>query len=143
MSDGQIADDEVLYRRILSGESWFQPPDRISSGNFKLQGDELGVSVYRAVAVDAAGVLNKPEAVANSKVAEAMAGQIRAAQDGKGNPLSLDVVAINDENDPGHAEIRGPVPGVISKGAAKALRDLFKLVESPPKQTVGTVIVQP
>ena len=132
MSDGQIADDEVLYRRIPPGESWFQPPDRISSGNFKLQGDELGISVYRAITVDVAGVLSKPEAIAGSRVAQTTAGQIRAASDTKGDPLGLDVVPVDDENDPGHAEIRGPVPAVISSSAAKALKKLFKLAESAP-----------
>ena len=129
MSERTIADDEVLYRRIPPGASWFEPPDRISSGNFKLRSDELGISVYRAVAVDVPSVLNKPEAVAESRVAGVTAGQIRAARDGNRNPLGLDIVAVNDENDPGHAEIRGPVPGVISSGAAKALKKLFKLVE--------------
>jgi len=134
VSDGQIADDEVLYRRIPSGESWFQPPDRITSGNFKLQGDELGISVYRAVAVDAAGVLSDSRAKPGSRVAQTTAGQVRAARDGKGNPLNLDVVSINDENDAGHAEIRGSALGVYPSIAAKALRDLFKLVEPPPRQ---------
>ena len=101
MSERTIADDEVLYRRIPPGSSWFEPPDRISSGNFKLRRDELGISVYRAVAVDVAGVLNMPEAVAQSRVAEVTAGQIRAARDGKGNPLGLDVVPVNNENNPG------------------------------------------
>lgn len=128
MSEPTIVDEEVLYRRIPPGSSWFEPPDRISSGNFKLRGDELGISVYRAVAVDMAGVLDKPEAVADSRIAKVTAGQIRAARDGNGNPLGLDVVPVNDENDPGHAEIRGPV---ISSGAAKAMKNLFKLVESP------------
>jgi hypothetical protein len=82
--------------------------------------------------VDAAGVLSKPEAIAGSMVAQATVGQIRDAQNGKGEPLHLDVVAVNDENDPGHTEIRGPVPGVISDSAAKALKKLFKLAESAP-----------
>lgn len=131
MSDGQIADDEVLYRRIPSGKDWFEPPDRISSGNFKLKDDELGISVYQAGIVNAAGVLSKPEAKPGSRVAAATAGAIRAARDGNQKALNLDVLPCNDENDPGHAEIRGPIPGVISSAAAKALRKLFKLVEPP------------
>ena len=128
MPEPIIADDEVLYHRIPPGESWFQPPDRISSGNFKLQGDELGVSVYRASMVEVAGVLSRPDAIPGSRIARATAGEIRAARDGKKNPLHLDVVAVDDENDPGHAEIRGPVAGVISSSAAKALKKLFRLV---------------
>lgn len=128
MSDDRIADDEILYRRIPSGEKWFQPPDRINSSNFKLRADEAGISVYRASVVDAAAVLGKPEALAGSKVACATAGQVRAAKNGKGEPLHLDIVPVNDENDPGHAEIRGPIAGTISSSAANALRKLFKLL---------------
>ncbi|MBN1590107.1 MAG: hypothetical protein JW888_11375 [Pirellulales bacterium] len=131
MSHGQIADDEVLYRRIPPGKSWFQPPDRISSFNFKLRSDELGVSVYRAAALTVQEVLKKPEAIPGSGVAVATAGQIRALQNGKGDLLKLEVVPVNDENDPGHAEIHGPNPGVISSSAANALRTLFNLVEPP------------
>ena len=134
MSDGRIADHEVLYRRIPPGEKWFQPPSRISSFNFKLRSGELGISVYRAVVVDVAGVLNNPEAVEGSRVAETTVGQIRAACNGKGDPLRLDVIPVDDENDPGHAEIRGPDKGKISSGAANALRKLFKLVESSTMQ---------
>ena len=129
MSHGQIADDEVLYRRIPPGKTWFEPPDRITSGNFKTSSGELGISVYRAVAVDVAGVLNKPRATAGSIVAETTAGQIRKAKNGKGDPLGLEVVPVNDENDPGHAEIRcSSSSGGISKSAARALSKLFNLV---------------
>jgi hypothetical protein len=135
VSDGPIPDDEVLYRRIPPGETWLQPPDQISSYNFKLRGGETGLSAYRARIVDAAGVLAKAGAIAGSKIAAATVGQIRAAKNAKGEPLNLDVVAVNDEDDLGHSEIRCRepttgliVPGKISNSAAKALRDLFKLV---------------
>lgn len=130
MPDGRIADHEVLYRRIPPGETWFQPPHRISSGNFTLSGGELGLSVYRAAIVDAAGVLSKPEAIEGSRVAETTAGHIRAAKNGKGDAIGFEVIPVNDENDPGHAEIRAPNNGNISKSAAKALQRLFKLVKS-------------
>ena len=135
MSDGRIPDDEVLYRRIPIVEGWFQPPDRITSSNFKLRDDELGISVYRASIVDAANVLNRPEVKVECRVAAATAGQIRVAKNGKGEPLHLDVIPVDDEDDPGHAEIRyrDPTselidPGKISKSAANALRSLFRLV---------------
>ena len=131
MSEGTISDDEVLYRRIPPGAPWFEPPDRISSFNFKLRPEEFGISVYRARLVDAVGVLNKPGAIPGSRVAQATVRQIRAAQDNKGNPLRLDVVPVSDENDPGHAEIRGAVLRQNPKSAAKALRDLFRLTRSP------------
>jgi hypothetical protein len=135
VSDGRIADNELLYRRIPPGEPWVQPPDQISSANFKLRDGELGLSVYRASVVSAAHVLSKPEAIAGSTVVQVTAGQIRAAQNARGDPLSFDVIPVNDANDPGHAEIRGPDPGVISGGAAKALKNLFKLLEPPPNQS--------
>lgn len=142
MSDGRIADDEVLYRRIPPGLSWFEPPDRISSGNFKLQDNELGVSVYRAAIVDAAHVLSDPQAKPGSRVVEATASQIRAARDGNDNPLCLDIVAVNDENDPGHAEIRGPIPGKISNGAARALKALFRFRGVSPWQAEDAADMQ-
>ena len=131
MSERTIADDEVLYRRIPPGKDWFEPPDRISSFNFKLPPDKLGISVYRAITVDVAGVLSAPRAIPGSGVARATAGQIRAAQDGNGNPLALDVVPVDDENDPGHAEIRGPALKERPKIAAKALRKMFTLAQPP------------
>ena len=130
MPERTIADEEVLYRRIPPGNDWFEPPDRISSFNFKLRPDELGISVYRAIAVSAAEVLSKSEAKPGSRIAQASVGPIRAACDGKGEPLHLDVVPVNEENDPGHAEIRGPVPGLVSSSASKALKKLFKLCQT-------------
>lgn len=136
MSDKRISDDEILYRRIRLASSWFQSPDRITSANFKLKPDEIGVSVYRAGIVDAANVLNRPEVKCECRVAAATAGQIRAAKNGKGEPLNLDVVPVNDENDPGHAEIRGPVAGKISNRASKTLSGMFRLIDS----TASTVV---
>ena len=133
MTRGQIAPDEVIYRRIPPWYSHFQPPDRITSPNFKLRDGELGLSVYRARVVDAAEVLSKPEAIAGSRVAQATVSEIRAARNSKGEALNLEVLPVDDEDDPGHAEIRSPVQGVITTGAAKALRALFKLVESSPQ----------
>jgi hypothetical protein len=134
-----IADDEVLYRRIPPGNDWFEPPDRISSLNFKLNlklhPDELGISVYRASACNVAEVLTKPEAIPGSGVAQTTVGQIRAARDKEGKPLNLDVVPVKDENDPGHAEIRGAILREKPKIAAKALRDLFKSTKPPPEKS--------
>lgn len=135
MSDDMIADDEVLYRRIPLGKNWFEPPDRIASGNFKLKDDELGISVYRAAIVNLANVLNRPEVKHECKVAATTAGRIRAVNNADGKSLNLDVVPVNDENDPGHSEIRFRDPttgeivsGKISKSVAKAIRDCFKLI---------------
>lgn len=136
MSDERIADDEVLYRRIPPTERWFEPPNRITSANFKprRRGDgtsEEGLSVYRAALVSPADVLRKPDAIPGSRVAAAKAGDIRALQNGAGNPLHLVVLAVDDENNPGHAEIRAETPGRLNQSAAKALRGLFTLVDAP------------
>lgn len=134
MPERTIADDEVLYRRIPPGSKWFEPPERISSYNYKLRPHEVGISVYRAVVIDVAGVLGKPEAIAGSHVAGTTARDIRAARNGKGEPLGLDVVAVNDENDPGHAEIRGDSLVHRASSAAKALKKPFRLAESPSEE---------
>jgi len=134
VSGRTIADDEVLYRRVPPGKDWFAPPDRISSLNFKLRRNESGISVYRASVVSASDVLEKPGARAGSGVAEATAAQIRALRDTGGNALDLDVVAVNDENDAGHAEIRGAVLRQRARSAAKALRKVFALAVLPAEK---------
>jgi hypothetical protein len=123
-----IPDDEVLYRRIPPVKPWFEPPDRITSANFRLckARKDLGLSAYRASRVSAEAVLAKPDAIPGSFVVVATVGEIRALKNGNGNPLHLDVVAIGDENDPGHAEIRCPVPGTMPESASAALKGLFR-----------------
>jgi hypothetical protein len=135
VSQGTIADQEVLYRRIRCGSTWFEPPDRLTSANFKLKklpdGQfEEGLSVYRASIVSVAEVLAKPDALPGSMVASATAGEIRALRNAAGVPLNLSIVAVDDEDDPGHAEIRGPEPRRLSESASKRLKSLFKLVSS-------------
>ena len=134
MSERTITDDEVLFRRIQPGNTWFEPPDRLTSASFKLRrledGQyEEGLSVYRRAIVSAAEVLAKPEAKPGSILAHASAGEVRALRNGVSEPLGLDVLAINDENDPGHAEIRGPEPRKISASASKKLAKLFRVVD--------------
>ena len=45
----------------------------------------------------------------------------------KGEPFGLDVFIIDDENDPGHAEIRFSPPRKFSQSVANALKNIFKL----------------
>jgi hypothetical protein len=126
---GRIADDEAVYCRIPRSAPWFQEPDEVTSANFKLdrrRGD-LGISVYRSTVVTPQQVLEKPDAIAGSLIVEAPVGAIRRLCNGVGQPLDLDVIRIDDEQDPGHAEIRGPQPGRLAPAASKALADLFKL----------------
>ena len=130
MNDDRIADDEVVYLRVPSTAPWFEPPDQVTTANFKLnqrRGD-LGLSVYRASLVTTNDVLAKPDAIPQSRVTRARVGDIRALKNGKGETLRLDVIAVDDDLDPGHAEIRGPIPGTLAPAASKALRDLFSLV---------------
>jgi hypothetical protein len=126
----RISDDEVVYCRIPRATPWFEEPDEVSTANFKLdrrRGD-LGLSIYRAAIVTVDEVLAKPDAIPGSLVTQATVGQIRHLRNGKGDSLNLDVIPVDDETDPGHAEIRGPEPGKLAPAASKALRDLFTLV---------------
>jgi hypothetical protein len=130
MTAGRISDDEIVYRRIPPMLPFFEEPDRVTTQNFKLdrRRNEFGLSVYRESIVTAAEVLNKPDAIAQSKIASARVGDIRQLQTGDGKPLELDVIVVDDEDNPGHAEIRGPQPGAIKDSASKALQRLFKLI---------------
>jgi hypothetical protein len=125
----RIPDDEVLYRLIPPTMPYFEPPNRITSANFRLRKhkNELGLSTYCASIVSEEAVLAKEGAIEGSFVVEARVGDIRALYDGNGKPLNLDVVAVDDEDDPGHAEIRSTLPGRLSDSASNALKKLFKL----------------
>lgn len=126
MSSGALPDDEIVYRRIPPKSPWFQPPDQISSANFKLdkRRREQGVSVYRAALLSPDEVLRKAGAIPGSFIVEATIGEIRKLQSGAGEPLNLDVV-MDNEDDPPHAEIRGPTPGHLSASASEQLKRLF------------------
>lgn len=128
MGEDHISDSEILFRRIPPGSPWFEPPDRIASFNFKLKPQETGLSVYRGRVVSGPDVLAKPQAIPGSLLASATAGEIRALTNAAGQPLHLDVIAVADQHDPGHAEIRGSESGKLSTSAAKALSRLFRLV---------------
>jgi hypothetical protein len=118
-------DDELLFRRIPPGTRWFVPPDRITSSNFKLREDEEGISVHRALLASVEDVLTKWGAMPGSFLTAATVGQVRSLTDATGEPLHLDVVAVPKDDDPGHAEIRGPALRERTKPAADALKTLF------------------
>lgn len=132
MPGERIADEEIVYRRIPPTLPFFEDPDRVTSANFKLdeRKRELGLSVYRASIVTALDVLTRPDAIPGSRLAEASVGAIRKLRAGDGKPLNLDVLPVDDDDNPGHAEIRPATPGTMGQSAAKALRGLFQLVES-------------
>lgn len=127
LSQQQIGDDEKVCRRIPPSEQWFEPPN-ITSANFKLDTriNEQGVSVYRLSVVTAEQVLKKPGAIPGSFIVAATVGQIRLLKNGQGDPLNLDVVAVDDAYNPGHSEIRGPTPGKLSNAASRSLQRLFQ-----------------
>ncbi len=128
-SEELISDDELLFRRIPRGTLWLAPPDdRVTSSNFKLRKGERGISVYRAGLVSPEDVLNKPGAIPGSFLTQATVGAVRQLADAAGEPLGLDVVAVADEDNPGHAEIRGVALQERVKPAADALKTLFKRV---------------
>lgn len=47
-----------------------------------------------------------------------------------GTHLALNVIAVDDADNPGHAEIRGPIVGELKPAASKALARLFQLESS-------------
>jgi len=120
-----LPDDEVLLRRIPPGAPWFEPPDRVSTYNFKLRKGELGISVYRRSVVSEEEVLGMRGAIRGSFVLSAGVRHIRELKNAESISLRLDVVAVDDKDAPGHAEIRGPKPEKLSRSASQALRKLF------------------
>lgn len=124
MPERTIADDEILLLRIPPTPPWLVSPGHISSANFKLGKEEKGLSVYRERIVSAGDVLAKPGVPPGCLLVSAAAGDVRSLKNAKGEPLFLDVVAVDDENDLGHAEIRGR----FSRSVAKSLSLLFRRV---------------
>lgn len=125
-----IPNDEVVYIRIPPGDLWFRPPDKVSSGNFKLNHrvNEKGLSAYRKNVVNGDDVLRKPDAIAGSFVLYAKVGHIRELTDASKDkkPLGLDVVDVEIEGDLGHAEIRTKVGFEWRNNAcSKAIQKLF------------------
>lgn len=124
-----IDDDEVVYRRIPPEPPFHKPENWLTTANFKLdhRRSEQGLSVYRSRIRSLEQVLDDPIAVPNSFAVRATVGEIRRLANGKGDQLSLDVISCDEGGrNPGHAEIRGLVPGRLSSSASKALRDLFE-----------------
>ena len=129
MTGRHLADDEVIVRRIPPGPEYIEPTGEFTSVNFKLRHGDFGLSVYRLSIVAAAEVLVKPEAIPNSRLAYCTVGEIRDLTNTQGDPLSLDVLATDDDVDPGHAEIRGPDAGRLSRSASKAIKRVFRWLE--------------
>jgi hypothetical protein len=122
-----IPDEERLFHRIRPGSTWFEPPDHVTSANFKIRKKEMGISVYRASVVSEDEVLQKPGAIPDSIIVETTAGEIRKLTDLPGVSYNLDVIIVADENDPGHAEIRGEALHLHKNPIAKALQKIFTL----------------
>ena len=108
-------------RRIPPGAPYFEPPDRVTSANFKLRKGETGISVYRERYVSEEALLQKPDAIPGSFVVRATAREVRDLKNGKGEPLNIDAIPVNHELDPGHAELHGR----LNASAAEALKRLF------------------
>jgi len=124
----RIDDDEVVYLRVPREPPFHTPNKWLTTANFSLDSrtGELGLSVYRHRLRTPHDVLNDPAAAPNSLLVSATVGEIRRLKDGRGQPLSLDVVPADEDGmNPGHAEIRSQSPGRLSRAARKALRDSF------------------
>lgn len=127
MTSQPLSDDEVVVRRVPPGSRWFEFPDRITSANFKLRRGERGLSVYRLNVVSPQTVLNQPGAIPGSRLGFATVGEIRRMTGSAGEPLGLDVVVVDDEQNPGHAEIQGPSLGPFPRAALDSFKRLFRL----------------
>jgi hypothetical protein len=133
-SDVTLGEDEVIVRRIPPGDRWLEPPDRVTSANFKLAKGETGLSVFRLSIVTPEYVLSQPGVIPGSFLVAARVRDVRTLRSAAGASFSLEVVADDDDGrNPGHAEIRGPVASKLSQSCAKALRDLFQRVDKSEK----------
>lgn len=130
MPEQRIDDDEIVYRRVPPTSPWMEEEDRVTTANFKLnrKRGELGLSVYRSRIISMEDVLQHEDAIRGSRIAQAMVRDIRNLKNKADEPLLLDVVAVDDEDNPGHAEIRGPDPGTLTRAASRALQELFELI---------------
>ena len=124
MADERPSDDEVVYRRILKKD--LKPQNRIPNSQFKLRKGEHGVSVNRASLATPAQVIARGDPQFEYLLAQATVGAIRRLAAADGSHLQLDVVPTHDD-DPSHAEIRSPVPGILPEGAPHALAKLFQI----------------
>ena len=128
MADEDILEDEVLLRPIPPGSPYFEPPDRVTSANFKLRKGEVGVSVYRERFISEEELLQKPDAVPGSFVVRATVREVRNLLNGKGERLNLDVIPVDHSTNRGHAELRGR----LTASAAEALKRVFQRSQSGP-----------
>jgi hypothetical protein len=114
-----IPDDEFLLRHIPGGTLWQAPGPRITSANFQLRRDrgETGVSVTLLSLTEPRRLLDLVGAKADSRVAAAQAGEVRA--------LGLRVVPRPLREDPGHAEIQSGEASLDDHACRKRLSLLF------------------
>jgi hypothetical protein len=131
VSDPQVDDDEWVAIRIPPTSPWFEPPDRVSSANFKVdhRRQESGLSVYRLKIVTATDILSRTGVIQGSFLVVASVKAIRSLCNAIGNPLWLDVISDDDAGrNPRHAEIRvkwWTEQEKMPSSAAKALQRLF------------------
>jgi hypothetical protein len=97
----------------------------LTSANFRLRKGERGLSVYRALFRSADEVLRAAGSSSTSFfVVSATAGGIRRVTTATGR--AFDVIPDDEDGkNPGHAEIRRPESGPITKAEAYRLRELF------------------
>ena len=128
----RLNDDEIVGRRIPPDAPWFQPPDQVTSFNFKLRPGEPGLSVFRLSLADADAILSTDKgAIPGSRLAAARVGDIRRLENSKGEPLHLDVVSDDEEGrNPGHAIVIRTDHDSFSHGVRKALNDVFRLLSA-------------
>jgi hypothetical protein len=128
MQAERLADEEIVVRWVdRSSPDKFQPPDRISTTNFKLRAGESGLSVFRLSVRSSASILaSETSGRGDYFFISAVVGEVRLATNAEGKPLDLDVIADEEGGlKPGHALIVGE----FTKSVPKALRDLFQRLQ--------------
>jgi len=126
-----VGDDEVILRHVPGGTAWQAPGPRITSGNCKLRNDrgETGVSVTRLRLTSPEQLLHHVRATAESRVAAAPVGAIRA--------LGLRVVERPLPHDQGHAEIQSDTASLEDHLIRKQLAGLFQFIEGLSDSTTA------
>jgi hypothetical protein len=124
VSDERLSDDEIVYRRILAKDV---KQNRIPKNQFKLRANEAGISVNRASLISRADVCAKGNPSFEYLLAQSSIGAIRQLSAEDGTWLQLDVIPTHVNEDPSHAEIRGPKTGELPEGSHLALARLFQI----------------
>jgi len=119
-----IGNEENFLRRIPNMPLFMGSPKKervITRHNFILRASELGVSGNIERLMSPSELLAREESSPDAKVARAQVGAIRE--------LGFDVIFVEIDNNPGHAEIRPIGANLADETVQKALAAVFQFVQ--------------